>query len=284
MKFRLGLACVGLQAGTGMRMPAFAHRAGLLLGLVASVFLAGCDENDLGAGGSAGGGADYSSGRLEARPSPKPPEGSDVPVGLQELGSEEHPHWLYVPEDYDPERPPGFVLALHGSGGSGRKALRRIESTVRAERAIALAPKSRGHSWDLVYGDFGEDVAEIDRQLEYVFERYAIDPRRVGVQGFSDGASYGLSLGLANGDLFRHIVVSSPGFMELADRFPGPPEIFITHGTDDPVLPVEQTREEFVAELEERGYEVTFREFDGGHGMPNALVPEMLDWLGPPSP
>ena len=31
--------------------------------------------------------------------------------------------------------------------------------------------------------------------------------------GFSDGASYALSLGAANGDLFTHIAAFSPGFM-----------------------------------------------------------------------
>lgn len=254
----------------------------MLACLAAAGLFQGCDEGGNGGGGGEAAEADPDTGRLAARPSPRPSGSGDAAVGLQQLGSEENPHWLYVPEDYVAERPAGFVLALHGSGGSGRKALSRIEETVRAERAIALAPKSRGHSWDLVYGGFGEDVAEIDRLLEYVFERYAIDPDRVGIQGFSDGAGYGLSLGLANGDLFRRIVVSSPGFMELAEKLPGAPKVLITHGTDDPVLPIEQTREEFVPTLEERGYDVTFREFEGGHGMPDGLVREMLDWLGPP--
>jgi phospholipase/carboxylesterase len=196
------------------------------------------------------------------------------------VGGAENPHWLHVPEDYSPRRPRGFVLALHGSGGSGRKALGRIEQTVVDEGAIALAVKSRGHTWD---AGFEDDVPEIDRRLAEVFDAYAIDPRRVGVQGFSDGASYALSLGLANGDLFRHVVASSPG--DFADARPhGRPRIFITHGTHDPVIPVEVTRTETVPALKRMGYDLTLREFDGGHGMPNALVPEMLDWLGPRRP
>ena len=183
-----------------------------------------------------------------------------------------------MPPDYRTAEPTGFVLALHGSGGSARKALGRIEDTVVAERAIALSVKSRGHSWDLVSGGFGEDVEEIDRLLADVFNTYAIDPRRVGVQGFSDGASYSLSLGITNGDLFRHVVASSPGFLEPGEA-QGSPAVFLTHGLDDPVLPFEQTRDEFVPELRELGARVTFRPFKGGHGVPNAMVPEMLDWL-----
>jgi poly(3-hydroxybutyrate) depolymerase len=40
-----------------------------------------------------------------------------------------------------------------------------------------------------------------------------VDPQRICVSGFSDGASYALSLGLANGDLFTHVAAFSPGFM-----------------------------------------------------------------------
>jgi phospholipase/carboxylesterase len=170
----------------------------------------------------------------------------------------------------------GFVLVLHGSGGSGRKALGRIQQTVAAENAIALAVKSAGHTWDT---GFADDVPEIERRMQEVFDVYAIDPDRVGVQGFSDGASYTLSLGLANGDLFRHAVASSPGGYAEAPRR-GRPEIVITHGTGDPVIPFELSRDETVPKLRRMGYEVTFRPFEGGHGMPNAMVPEMLDWLG----
>ena len=213
------------------------------------------------------------------RPTPDPAHREAARPGLHPLGDREAPHWLYVPDDYRRGRRTGFVLVLHGSGGSARKALGRVEETVIREGAIALAVKSRGHSWDLVSGGFGEDVAEIDRRLGDVFDAYAIDPRRVGVQGFSDGASYALSLGITNGDLFRHIVASSPGFLEPGEPR-GSPRVFLTHGRNDPVLPFEQTREEFVPRLRELGARTTFRAFDGGHGMPDALVPEMFGWLG----
>ena len=53
----------------------------------------------------------------------------------------------------------------------------------------------------------------MDQAVHHVFERYSIDPGRIGLAGFSDGASYALSLGVANGDLFTHIMAFSPGFM-----------------------------------------------------------------------
>jgi predicted esterase len=62
-------------------------------------------------------------------------------------------------------------------------------------------------------GSYGPDVDFINRSMSYVFDRYAVDPARLGIAGFSDGASYALSLGLPNGDLFSHIIAFSPGFM-----------------------------------------------------------------------
>ena len=62
-------------------------------------------------------------------------------------------------------------------------------------KLILLMPNSTSHTWD---GDHGAEVARLDRALEYVFSRYAIDPERLAIGGFSDGASYALTLGLVN--------------------------------------------------------------------------------------
>ena len=53
------------------------------------------------------------------------------------------------------------------------------------------------------------------------------------------GASYALSVGLTNGDLFSDILAFSPGFMAPAVRH-GAPNIFISHGTQDTVLPIDR--------------------------------------------
>lgn len=76
-----------------------------------------------------------------------------------------------------------------------------------------------------------------DEALAHTFEHYTVDPSRVAIGGFSDGASYALSLGLGNGDLFRHIIAFSPGFA-VPPRQLGSPRIFMSHGTKDRVLPI----------------------------------------------
>jgi predicted esterase len=107
---------------------------------------------------------------------------------------------------------------------------------------------------------------------------YAVDPARVAIGGYSDDASYALSLGLANGDLFTHVLAFSPGFVAPAERV-GSPCIFVSHGTRDGWLPVERCSRRIVPQLERAGYEVRYREFDGGHVVPPEIGREAADWF-----
>ena len=68
--------------------------------------------------------------------------------------------------------------------------------------------------------------------LAFTFDCVAIDARRVAIAGFSDGASYALSVGLANGDLFTHVIAYSPGTV-APPSLRGDPSLFITHGIRD---------------------------------------------------
>jgi phospholipase/carboxylesterase len=97
------------------------------------------------------------------------------------------------------------------------------------------------------------------------------------IGGFSDGASYALSLGLANGDLFDAVLAFAPGFAAPPGR-QGTPRILIRHGTRDRVLPVERCGRRVAGGLARAGYEVSYEEFDGGHAVPRDLPPAALRW------
>ncbi len=84
---------------------------------------------------------------------------------------------------------------------------------------LILPPDSRGRNTsDVIRGGYGPDIQFIDRALGYVFERFSIEPRRVAVDGFSNGASYALSVGLTNGDLFQSILAFSLALPRLLRR------------------------------------------------------------------
>jgi predicted esterase len=117
----------------------------------------------------------------------------------------------------------------------------------------------------------------MDRALERVFDTVSVDAARIAVGGFSDGATYALSLGLINGDLFRRVVAFSPGFV-VAGMPHGRPRFFISHGRADTILPIDACSRAIVRILSARGYDVTFREFAGGHQVPDDIAREGMQW------
>ena len=98
------------------------------------------------------------------------------------------------------------------------------------------------------------------------------------VGGFSDGASYALSLGITNGDLFTHVLAFSPGFVAPAGQT-GAPRIFVSHGTRDGVLPIDRCSRSIVPELKRGGYDVLYREFDGEHSISLEIALEAMGWF-----
>ena len=215
-------------------------------------------------------------GRLRARPGQVT---GAAPVGLQPLMlGATRDSYLYVPATYRAERPLPLVLLLHGAGGHARQGLDLLRNLADASGLILLAPASREHTWDLLVGRrYGPDLALIDRALEHTFSRYAVAPERVAVGGFSDGASYALSLGITNGDLFTHVLAFSPGFMAPAGQT-GSPRIFISHGTRDRVLPIDLCSRKIVPQLERADYDVLYREFDRGHTISPESALEAVGW------
>jgi predicted esterase len=177
--------------------------------------------------------------------------------------------------------PPGdgrktLVLALHGAGGDPAEPMALLRPYADTAGVIVLAPKSTGPTWDVSMGGFGPDVAHIDRLLERVFSEY--DVGDVAVAGFSDGASYALSLGLTNGDLFRSVIGFSPGFIAFGQQN-GMPRLFISHGTHDSILPIGRTSRRGVPRLRAAGYRVTYVEFDGDHEVPPQVARKAIEWL-----
>src|SRR5262249_7935118 len=174
--------------------------------------------------------------------------------------------------------PVPLLLFLHGATQSGAGMLRRIGSTADQAGIAVLAPDSRGTTWDAIRDRFGDDVAFLNRALEHVFERLPLDAARLPIGGFADCALSALSLGLANGALFPRVVAFSPGFV-LSPTTHGPPRVFVSHGTSDQVLPIDQCSRIIVPRLRSMGHEVMFREFAGRHEMPPDIVRDGLSWM-----
>lgn len=184
--------------------------------------------------------------------------------------------FLRVPVGYDAATPAPFALLLHGAGRNAHEWQGGFP-VFDALGLVVLSVDSRSGTWDLVYGAYGPDRAFIDDALTQAFTVCNVDPARLGIAGFSDGASYALSLGLTNGDLFTHVLGFSPGFFAPSGRN-GRPPVFLAHGDSDPILPVSFTRS-LSAQLENDGHTVVFEEFAGGHTLPYAIGERGFGWL-----
>ncbi|MGI5520643.1 alpha/beta hydrolase [Micromonospora sp. CA-259024] len=191
------------------------------------------------------------------------------------------PAMAYAPEPAADGSAYRLVLLLHGAGGSARQGLDLLLPVADAHHLLLVAPQSSAASWDLIAGGFGADVGRIDGLLATVFDGYPV--RDVTLGGFSDGASYALSLGLANGGLVDAVLAFSPGFAAPPTTH-GHPRIFISHGVDDRVLPIDMCSRRLVPDLHGLGYDVTYEEFQGGHEIPAPIRDRAITWLTTATP
>ncbi|KAL4436951.1 hypothetical protein ABPG75_004090 [Micractinium tetrahymenae] len=224
----------------------------------------------------------FSSGRLTARPPALNSGGGTSGAagsGLQKLGlSGLRDGLLYVPATYRPGAQAPLIVTLHGAGGDAQCGLSHLIKHADAYGTLLLAPESRTSTWDVLRGGLGPDVEYINRALQQTFQQYDIDAERLCISGFSDGASYALTLGAANGGLFSHIAAFSPGFMR-PPRYEGKPLVYVSHGVHDRVLRIDYCSHALVPRLEALGYSVTYTEFDGPHNVPSSIAKEALTWF-----
>ncbi len=184
---------------------------------------------------------------------------------------------LYEPAGYKPGTPMALVVWLHGAGGSGNVS-DGLGALADEFGFIVLAPDSREWTWGSILGRWEDDLTFLQRAMQLTTSRYTIDRDRVWLGGFSDGASFSLSLGISYGNVFHRVYAGSPGVMQPIEAN-GKPPIFISHGTNDQTMPIDETSRKFVPRLKALGYDVTYREYEGRHQLPPDILREAILWM-----
>jgi phospholipase/carboxylesterase len=216
--------------------------------------------------------------RLTARPGNPT---TTAETGLAWIGDIGEGGMYFVPSNASQSRAMPLVVFLHGAGRRVESLMNDFAPVAESAGVMLLAPLSSAGTWDAIVSSFGPDIAVLNAALEWAFNRWRIDPQRIVLSGFSDGATYALAIGRANGDLFSRVAAYSPGFLIQVDPV-GLPPILVTHGTEDPVLPFHNTEQVIVPELERQGYDVDFRSFAGGHGVLLSAAHEVITDLSSP--
>src|SRR5258708_6008292 len=195
-----------------------------------------------------------------------------LPPGRNRLGiADERDSVLFVPTGLGGRGTVALFVMFHGAGGFPEKVLPFIEEHAERDKFLILAPHSMYPTWDIGIGGSGPGLDRLHQGLIEVTSRYRIDRDHLAFAGFSDGASYALSIGITNGDIASHVIAFSGGFMSIFTQ-EGAPKVFIAHGLRDEQLPIETRSPGNATKLKAAGYDVQYIEFNGLHAIQPAVA------------
>ncbi len=237
---------------------------------------------------------------LKLRIAHRAPEPVDfaLPTGLVWIERGAQRAALFTPDEIDPAKSYPLLTVLHGAGRQDDRLMKAYRDEAEQRQALVLVPRSFHMTWDLIaLGIQGgaaraaeeapsarPDLDFFEYAYDLIYRRYPVDASRQGLIGYSDGASYALSIGLSNPEIFRAVMAWAAGFIALENETVAPgtrrPAVFLEYGTHDELFPFERVALTMKSHLEELGCELTFRVDEGGRHWPSSeFQPEALDWF-----
>jgi polyhydroxybutyrate depolymerase len=152
---------------------------------------------------------------------------------------------LFVPTRGGGARP--LLLALHQLHGSDAGWERRsgLDAGAAAAGVDVAYPDGVGHSWNAgtccqpAAGRGVDDVAFLRAVVADVARRTAIDPTRVAVTGFSNGALMSYRLVCTAADVVHVAVTVAGDLVDGGCRPSRPISVLEVHGARDPVIPLD---------------------------------------------
>ena len=203
----------------------------------------------------------------------------------------------YIPVSLQPVRPVPLLILLHGAGGNPHQMISVFRDEAERNGVALLAPASKDITWDMLVElkrdvrkkwprndganlnqfrpTLGVDLPRIRAAMDALRHRIPFDPATVALAGFSDGASYALTVGTHHPETFDTVIAYSPGFAILPRKLQRSQRIYLSHGDGDPILPFDNTRMNIVTKLSGK-VALLFRPFKGGHGIPDAVQDESV--------
>jgi phospholipase/carboxylesterase len=201
------------------------------------------------------------------------------------------------PDTYEAGRPYPMIVCLHGRGADMRDLAGlapAIDQTgylyvcPNAPVTISIGPGYTGRAWYEPAGNPGSAAMEqaltaLDGLIRDVFAQYQVAAGQALLLGFSQGGGMTYRYGIPRPEMFAGLVILSGALRNPEALLPHLPaardqRIFIAHGTHDPVVPVDLSRDA-VAFLEAQGYQPLYREYPMGHEINLEVVNDLIPWL-----
>ena len=195
---------------------------------------------------------------------------------------------LLTPDEIDPKRRYPLFTVLHGAGRQDEGLAKSFRHEPNRRQALFLIPRSVEPTWDLIASEGRPDLDFLEYAYDLVYRRYPVDALQQSLLGYSDGASYALSVGLCNASMFRAVMGWAAGFLVLdpptAEQFKVAipalrPRIYLEHGTHDQLFDFQTVALPMRDKLQKAGFDVTFSVDEGGRHWPSGTFQdEALDW------
>ena len=183
----------------------------------------------------------------------------------------------------EPDRRYPLFTVLHGAGRQDEFLAKAYRAQPALRDALFFVPRSVAPTWDLIAGTERKDLDFFEYAYDLIYRRYPVDAFQQVLIGYSDGASYALSVGLSNPNLFAAVIGWAAGFLVLdrntLDAANAKPRIYLEYGTHDQLFNFEQVALPMRENLEQAGYDLTFSVDEGGRHLPSGSFHlEALDW------
>lgn len=193
---------------------------------------------------------------------------------------------------------PPLIVLLHGVGSNEQDLFSFADQlpgrflVVSARGPYTLGQGSYGwYHIDYSTGKsvYNKEEAEKSRNtiidfIEQLSTKHAFDKSQVYLCGFSQGAIMSYSVGLTRPDMVKGIALMSGRLLEEIKPVIAPKDklqnldIFISHGTKDPVLKIDYARAAHTY-LTQLGLASTYREYPEVHTISHAMFDDLLKWL-----
>lgn len=205
---------------------------------------------------------------------------------------------IVEPDGYNVDRDYPLIILLHGFG-SHMGDLAGLASAIsptgylyacpNAPLAMDVGAGQVGYAWANLYGDsYEREAQDAEKMLidfvQEVTQQYDISHDRVMLGGFSQGGMLTYRVGLPRPEMFAGLFALSSRVMDpdglrdsLPDRRDQP--IFVSHGTQDTMISVNEGRESRRL-LDEWGYGAEYHEYEMAHEIRQEVIDDLVNWLG----
>lgn len=188
----------------------------------------------------------------------------------------------YVPPTYNASQSYTLIVGLHGLGDNStnyRNALvGSLAFAAAFPDAILVCPDGGSDQGKDFYAPAGDEGIILEA-IQYASANYNIDPSKIILQGFSLGGRSALRYGLDNPTKFKALLLNTPAIQGVKEAGNGSAivqynfanasqlPIYITVGKSDAIYvePINLV----VAHLVENNAGVAYKQFNGGHTIPN---------------